>query len=142
MTAKQTSTYWRKWSAVRKVLVEMGEFAPKEADDQRKIIQRDALGGIDKSSKSLTNRDLDKVLDAFDRVLVLTAGPSAAPSRSETQPRARLLHAIDQLGLDAPYIEAISEAQFKTRDWRALSEADLTRFRFTLTARARSRSAR
>jgi len=137
MTSAQTKKYWRMWGRVRTALTTLGEFSKADADAERGAITRDALGH-DKSSKDLTNRDLDKIFDAFDRILVIMDGPHDI-DRAARQPVARLVYAIDQLGLDAPYIAAIALDQFKTDDWRNLTEAQLTRFRYTLTRAARAR---
>lgn len=133
MTSKQNSRYWREWGQIRKLLVEMGDFSKEDADAERMQIHERALGTA-KSSKDLTNRDLDKIFDAFASYLVLLKGPSATPA--ENQPCKRLIWAIEQLGLDEPYIQAIALDQFKRVDWRNLDEAQLTCFRFTCTARA------
>ncbi len=134
MTLPQNRRYWRKWNEVRKLLTGLGEYSAADAEAERKTIQARALGGVEKSSKDLTNRELDKVYDAFDAYLVLINGPATAPAIS--QPCKRLIWAIEQLGLDEPYIAAIARDQFKTDDWRLLTEEQLTRFRFTCTARA------
>lgn len=138
LSPKQKSLYWRTWSKVRKAYVELGDYSAEEADAQRHELHRAALG-INKSSSDLTNRDLDAILDMFQSVLVLTEGPSTGPARSEAQPCKRLIYAIHSLGLPEPYIAAISRDEFQTSDWQALNESQLTRLRFTLTARARAR---
>jgi len=138
MTPKQTAKYWRMWGRLRTALVNLGEFSKADADAERHAIHREALG-CEKSSKDLTNRDLDKIFDAFDRVLVILDGPHQI-DREARQPAARLIWAIDQLGLDEPYIQAIARDEFQTPDWRSLSEPQLTRFRYTLTRAARRRS--
>jgi hypothetical protein len=133
MTAKQKARYWREWGQIRKLLVEMGDFSKEDADAERMQIHERALGTA-KSSKDLTNRDLDKIFDAFGSYLVLLKGPASGPV--ESQPCKRLIWAIEQLGLDEPYIRAIALDQFKRADWRNLDESQLTRFRYTCTARA------
>ena len=135
MSPAQTKKYWREWNRVRKALVELGDFSAADAAAERKVIHRDALT-CDKSSKEFTNTDLNKVLDAFDKILVLFDGPSDKPTRTA----ANLIWAIEQLGLDEAYVRAISLDQFKTADWRKLTERQLTRFRYTCTARARRKS--
>lgn len=137
MTPKQTSLYWRSWSRVRKALVDLGGFTAEEADAERKAIMMEACGTD--SSKALTNRQLDKCLDAFDRAAVLVAGPTAA-NRAEEQPTKRLIHAIRSLGLPEPYLRAISRDQFQTEDWEQLNERQLSRLRYTATSRARARA--
>lgn len=135
MTKAQTARYWRDWGRVRKVLVELGEFSKSDADEQRKVIQREAIG-CDKSSKDLTNADLDKVFEAFSAVLVMVDGPAAPEEISG--PRKRLIWAIEQLGLDADTLAGIMLQQFKSdEDWRSLDEKRLSFFRMTC-ARAAS----
>jgi hypothetical protein len=141
MTKSQTAKYWREWAKVRKLLLDLGEFSKEDADQERHEIHIRALGQ-DKSSKALTNRDLDAIFDHFESYLVLLAGPQSGPSRADSQPVKRLLWAIDQLGLPAPYIEAISHDQFGTQEWRKLTAEQLTKLRFTLAARARHKAAK
>lgn len=136
MTAKQESLYWRRWGRVRKVLIELGEFSKEDADAHRHEIHREALG-IDKSHKDFTNKDLDRILDAFDSILVIQEG--ARVGDRSNQPAKRLIWAIERLGLPEEYIQAIARDQFRTSDWRSLSEAELTHFRMTCTARAHAR---
>jgi hypothetical protein len=137
MSPAQNKRYWRIWGDVRKALTELGDFSKSDADAERKAITLEALGE-DKSSKDLTNADLDKIFDAFDKILVIFNGPGDH-DRAARQPVARLIYAIDQLGLDAPYIEAIClDSEFKTTAWRNLNERQLTRFRYTLTRAARA----
>jgi hypothetical protein len=138
MTAAQTKKYWQLWGRVRKALTELGDFSKADADAERHAIHREALG-CERSSKDFKNRDVDAVFDAFERILVVFDGPGTH-DRAETQPTARLVWAIEQLGLDEPYLQAIARDQFKTDAWRSLTERQLTRFRYTCTARARSRS--
>lgn len=137
MTAAQTNKYWQLWGRVRKALTELGDFSKADADAERHNIHREALGK-EKSSKDLTNADLDKIYDAFDAVLVIFDGPGDH-DRAATGPVKRLLWAIDQLGLDEPYIASIARDTFKTEVWRDLDEKHLTRFRYTLTRAARAR---
>ena len=138
MTAKQKSLYWRKWSAVRKTLVDFAGFSSVEADAERHEIHRAALGS-DKSSLALSNRDLDAILDHFDSHLVLINGPGTARPRAETQPAARLVFSINSLGAPPAYVAAISRDKFGTADWQTLPPASLLRLRMTLSARLRSK---
>lgn len=137
MTSAQKNKYFQTWGRVRKALTELGDFSSADADAERHTIHRDALGR-DKSSKDLTNADLDKILDAFDDILVIFDGPGDH-NRTERGPKARLVWAIDQLGLDEAYLQAIClDSEFKTTAWRDLGVAQLTRFRFTCTRAARA----
>lgn len=136
MTAAQAKKYWQMWGRVRKALTELGDFSKADADAERHVIHREALGK-EKSSKDLTNADLDKIFDAFDEFLVIFDGPGDH-DRAVRGPKGRLLWAIDALGLDEPYIQAIClDSEFKTAAWRDLDVTQLTRFRFTLTRAAR-----
>jgi hypothetical protein len=129
MTKAQTARYWRDWGRVRKVLIELGEFSKTDADEQRKVIQREAIG-CDKSSKDLTNADIDNVFKAFAAVLVMVDGPAAPEGISG--PCKRLIWAIEQLGLDADTLAGIMLQQFKSEeDWRSLDEKRLAFFRMT-----------
>lgn len=140
MTAKQKALYWRRWSAVRRHLIDLAGMTPAEADEERHEIHRAALGR-DKSSKDLTNRDLDAILDHFAQHLVLAEGPVRA-KRSEEMPRKRRIWAIERLGLPETYLESICRDQFQTSDWRQLPQHQLDAFRFTATARSRTHAAR
>jgi len=141
MTAAQTKKYWREWAAVRRLLVDLGEFSKAEADQERHEIHIRAIGS-DKSSKDFTNRDLDRIFDAFESYSVLLTGPSTAPSRASTQPQRRLIYSIESLGLDDPYIARITlDGEAKTADWRSLTAAQLLRLSFTLASRLRSKQA-
>jgi hypothetical protein len=137
MTAEQSKKYWAMWGRVRKALTELGDYSKADADAERKAITREALG-LDKSSKDLKNADLDKIYDAFDNILVIFDGPGDH-NRTARGPKARLLWAIDALGLDEPYIQSIClDSEFKTAAWRDLDAKQLARLRFTLTRAARA----
>ena len=109
-------------------MVELGDFSPQEAEAERKLIHTDAIGSP-KSSKDLTNQEFNKILDAFDKILVLMDGPNNKPTRNA----ATLIWAIEHLGLEEPYVAKIALDQFGTSAWRELPEDKLTRFRFTCT---------
>lgn len=66
MNAAQTALYFREWGNVRRWYLARG-FDPKQADNKRHALHRQALGR-DKSSKAFTNSDLDKVLAVFRAV--------------------------------------------------------------------------
>ena len=138
MTAKQKALYFRTWAAVRKVLIDLGGYSAKDADAERATIAAEALGA-DKSSTAFSNSDLDKVLDAFRAYLVLPEGPTSGPSRTESQPKNRLIWGIQNTGLGDPYIGAIALDQFRSADWRALSEKQLVALRWTCLSRARAK---
>jgi tRNA(Leu) C34 or U34 (ribose-2'-O)-methylase TrmL len=138
MTTRQKALYFRTWSRVRKALTSFGEFSPAEADAQRHEYTRAALG-TDKSSKLFTNGDLDKVLDKFTETLVLFDGPGTE-TRADSQPVARLVFAIESLGLEDPYLDHLAQNQFKISPWRSLTLPQLTRLRYTATARSRAKN--
>lgn len=124
------------WGQIKITLTELGDYSKTDADLERHAIHLEALGK-NKSSKDLNNADLDKIFDAFDSILVIFKGPKTL-DRTSTGPIKRLLWAIDQLGLDAPYIESIAKDNFGTTEWRSLDEKRLIRFRYTLTRASRN----
>lgn len=128
MSPVQIKKYRAEWARVRKCMVDFGDFSPQEAEAERMLIHTEAIGSP-KSSKDLTNAEFNKVLDAFDKILVLLDGPSNKPTRNA----ASLIWAIELLGLEEPYIAKIALDQFGTPAWRTLPEDKLTRFRFTCT---------
>jgi len=62
MNAGQITLYWREWRLASEALKGLGH--PGD-DYQRKALQADAIGGVEKSSKKLTNAELTKVLAKF-----------------------------------------------------------------------------
>lgn len=134
MTTAQNARYWRDWGKIRKLLVEMGDFSKEDADAERKLIHFRALG-CEKSSKDLTNRDLDKIFKAFAEYLVLADGPKKPTDEPDGECK-RLIWAITQTGLPDAYLESIAQDQFGRPDWRNLPEDKLTKFRFTAVSRA------
>lgn len=66
MTNAQQQLYFFEWNRARKWYLAHG-FDPKQADNKRHLLHRQALG-YDKSSKSFLNAELDKVLAAFRAV--------------------------------------------------------------------------
>ena len=141
MSPAQTAKYWREWAKVRKMLIGVACYSAADADAERGKITGEALG-CSKSSKALTNKDLDTILDAFAKYLVISDGPQeAGPSREASQPVRRLIWSIETLGLDDPYLDAIAHDQFKVAGWRNLSEPQLTFFRYTAVKRAAAKNA-
>jgi hypothetical protein len=129
----QLGMYRGVWARVRKALVEMGDFNAADAEAERKAIQIEAIGS-DKSSKDFTNSELNKVLDAFGKILVIFDGPSSGPSRNA----ANLIWAIEQLDLPDHTVAHIATDAYRTPDWRRLTERQLTCLRYTCTRHARS----
>jgi hypothetical protein len=135
MTLSQIKFYRARWAKVKKVLVEMAGMSAAEAEEERYEITREALG-VNKSSKDFTQRDLDRVLQAFDGYLVLIDGPSSSPQREVAQPLARLIWTIEKTGLNDAYISKISQDKFGTADWRTMPERRLRFLCWTCVARA------
>lgn len=137
MNDRQTKLYLRRWGAVRKVLRELGEFSPKQADAERHVIHIEALG-FDKSSKDFTNKDLDKVLDKFEQRLVLFTGPLKS-SREDTQPLKRTIYGIESHGFPDAYLNAITRDAFLVDDWRTLDLDRMRKFHLTVIGRSRAK---
>lgn len=95
MTPKQTQLYWRDWNAAKK--------AGQLTDQDRYELHFEALGEH-KSSKDLTNEDLDRVLGAFRAI----SRPASLNSqlRAQAMPKTRYLYRIaQQLQLLALFVE-------------------------------------
>ena len=136
----QMRMYRAEWARVRKALVELGDFSPADAEAERKAIQREAIGS-EKSSADFSDSELNKVLDAFGKILVIFDGPSDAPSRNA----ANLIWAIEQLGLPEATITHLAQDAYgrsadwpRDGDWRKLPERRLTCLRYTVTRHART----
>lgn len=137
MTKAQHARYWRDWSKIRKMLVEMGDFSKEDADAERKQIHLRALGR-EKSSKDLNNKDLDQIFKHFNSYLILIDGPKKATAEPAGECK-RLIWAIEKTGLPEPYLESIAQDTFGISAWRTLPEDKLTKFRFTAVTRAAAR---
>jgi len=85
MTPAQTALYFREWGRVRAHYLAKG-IDPKQADHKRHELHRRALG-VDKSSKTFTNADLDKVLAVFRAIT--EPGNLTAQLRQLEQPEQR-----------------------------------------------------
>jgi hypothetical protein len=140
MTKSQNGKYWRTWSRVRSALTDFGEYSEEDAAAERHQIHLEALGEP-KSHTKFSNSDFDKVLDSFAKILAIFDGPSFE-TREETQPRRRMIHAIERLGLPDGYIQIIAHDQFNSLDWRTLPTSQLRLLSYTIAARARSRAAK
>jgi hypothetical protein len=138
MTAKQNAFYWRTWSKVRKLLIELGGYSAAEADGERHRITADALGA-EKSHTAFSNDEFDKILDAFQDYLVLSEGPTKGPKRAEIQPKMRLINGIQKTGWGDAYIGTIALDQFGTEHWRDLTDKQLVALRWTCISRARAK---
>jgi hypothetical protein len=97
-TPAQLTLYWREWRACAEALKALG----KASDDVvRKALQADAIGGIDKSSKKLTNAELTRVLAKFRSYS--RPADFAAQMRAQEEPEARraaTIQKIEQLGAE------------------------------------------
>lgn len=90
--------YWAEWGRVRATLRDLGQ-SPEQIEVRRHALHRKALGH-DKSSKALTNPDLDKVIAAFRAIS--DGGNLDAQLRQLGQPeqrRAQLLARTDELAI-------------------------------------------
>ncbi len=125
MTKAQKSLYWREWGRVRKV----------KPDADRHTIHSQALG-LDKSSKSLTNRDFDRILAAFRAIT--RPDDLGAQLAAQNQPRMRALHVIGTH--DAAYVHALCRDRFRGQDPELMSDHDLAQLAMTLSNRSRSKS--
>jgi len=136
----QIRMYRAEWARVRKALVELGDFSPSDAEAERKAIQLEAIGS-DKSSTEFSDSELNKVLDAFGKILVIFDGPSSGPTRNQ----ANLIWAIEQLGLPEDTITHLAQDAYgrsadwpRDGNWRKLPERRLTCLRYTCTRQART----
>jgi len=101
----QHRKYLGAWGDVR---VELRKtLSPKDTDAQRKIIQAKALGGVEKSSKDLTNEELDEVLKAFRAI----SHPADFGTQMEDQAAVRGRYKVTQLrwalGCEESHVEAL-----------------------------------
>lgn len=139
MSPKQKAWYWREWGAAVKAAQAAGLDAP-----DRHALHRRALG-VDKSSKSFTNADLDRVIAEFR---AYSDPDHLRPQlRQIHQPRSRMLHLIrhdklrelaivlDNSSLSTPnskldrarqYIGKIIQTKYHSVDLDDLTDAQLT----------------
>lgn len=140
ITPTQVRKYRYEWSRVREALIDLGDFSPEDAEAERKTIQIEAIGTA-KSSTQFTHNDLNKVLDAFGKILVIFDGPSDKPTRTA----ANLIWAIEQLGLPEQTITHLAQDAYgrspdwpRDGEWRKLPERRLWCLRCTCTRHART----
>lgn len=96
MTPAQLTLYWREWRAAAQAMKQLGHAGD---DYQRRALQADAIGGVEKSSKDLTNAELTKVLAKFRSYS--QPGNFSAQMHAEEEPEARhaaTLAEIERLG--------------------------------------------
>lgn len=139
MNAKQQKLYLSRWLAVKGILVTCAGMTPKEAEEERHRIHVAALG-VDKSSKTFTNAELDRVLDEFDKYLAVRSGQVG--QRAVEGPRLRAIKGVEAVGWPEPYVEVLSRNKFGTIEWRGLSEEQLKQLKVTLVMRMRARQKR
>jgi hypothetical protein len=132
MTTKQKALYFREWGKARKTLREAG-FDPQEADAERLKIHQE--NNLPESSKDFNNGShLDKFLKACR---LIQNRPTAD---LDDQERKRLVHLIEQTGLDDPYLHKLARDKKEAFDWRLLSPEKLRHLLYTAKARARAKS--
>jgi hypothetical protein len=119
MTSAQTNLYFFEWGRVRTHLVGKG-IDPKQADAKRHELHRKALGR-DKSSKTFTNAELDKVIAVFRAVY--DGGNLDAQLEQLDQPAKRAAAAIRRIevlmyhlqvepGRESGYVRGIARKLF------------------------------
>jgi hypothetical protein len=89
MNPKQNTLYWREWGALTRACKAAGQAVPDRHDLHVRAL------GSDKSHKSFTNAEFDKVLGVFRSY----SQPAAVDQqlRQLGQPRARKLHKVGEL---------------------------------------------
>ncbi len=142
MNAAQTRKYWWEWGRARAFFLGKG-LTHDAADVKRHALHAKALGR-DKSSKSFTNADLDKVIAAFRAVW--DGGNLDAQLRQIDQPEERLraLHAriarlAELCGIDGgdAGLAAYLKNFLKGRTYADLTERDLQQLTGILDRRAK-----
>lgn len=107
-TKQLTRVYWPRWRAAAKVLMHAG-YSKEDADLVRKEIHL-AVTGSECSSKELTNRTLDAVLQKFAAIATPSDGARQAELADGACKRARYaIRELQQLmSLTDAYIEAMA----------------------------------
>jgi hypothetical protein len=126
------SLYQAVWTAAEALARQPG--GSVTANDLRHACHHIALGA-DKSAKTLTNAEADRVVALFN----LLAAPEDFDAMMAWQnPEAgavkRLTWAIEHLA-PAAYVEAVASDKFGTRAWQTLPEASLRQLALTLRNR-------
>lgn len=137
MTAKQDTLYWREWGAVSRRCKADGLDVP-----DRHALHAKALGA-DKSHKTFTNADFDKVLAEFRAWS--EPGDLRGQMQQDAMPETRMLWVLDHelvpkllvvldglptcrpkaLGVAHNYVGAISAKKYGEQDFRRLAATDL-----------------
>jgi hypothetical protein len=144
LSPAQNALYWRAWAKAKAMLQLGGMKDAQELEAKRHEIHTEALG-TDKSHKDFTNKDLDRVLDAFD-AYNLHADPQKA-RRAIEQPRIRALAAIDDLAYQMDWTadtldhHAQHFANVYEGPWSQWTELQLKAFLSHLTNKARAAKA-
>ena len=131
LSPPQVSRFWREWSAACRAQEWTGHLSAAEIDAKRKeLLARAGFG-------SLTLVDKTR---GFDRVLLELAALQDSITKqvqAMESPRRVLLHTIAELVNEYSLAGAISicKERHGTSDIESLSDDDLEKFRFTLTAR-------
>jgi hypothetical protein len=137
MTAKQTSLYWRTWSAL------CTEFDWRHNDSARRYALH-LEAGCPKSSKDWDNKSIDRYL-AHSRALLAGTRTGNTPVYDEDGARRRLEWRIKQdlrdAGLDLSYVAKLATDMYGLGCWSLLSLDQLENLRDTVHNRTRSRRA-
>jgi hypothetical protein len=144
MTASQTALYWREWAACKRALEHHG-YARDELEPQRHRLHIEALGA-DKSSKALTNAQLDAILAIFRAYS--RPGDLHEQLRIIDQPgqrlqahRHRALELVAALGIEEAgriaYLDTMAR-RLCGRAWQAVHETDAAKICGVLAARAKA----
>jgi hypothetical protein len=108
MNLKQIILYRKTWSFVEKML--KGQGAETDEVEAARMDVHEQVTSSRCSSKSLTNRQLDQVLTAFNR---LSDNVALSPSKLANQPAKRCRFVIEklrlQMGKSKEYVEGISQ---------------------------------
>ena len=123
MSPAQLKLYRREWAAARQ--------AGRLEESDRHQIHLQVLGR-DKSSKDLTNPELDKLLAAFRAIS--HPGDLNLQLSTLNQNRNRILYWI-QHHCDAPYARALARDKFGTEDFQSLPFEQLQQLHMTLKNR-------
>jgi len=129
MTKPQRNLYWKEWSKVRRACMARGLPIPDRHDLHVRAL------GSDKSSKELTNADLDQVLAEF--LALSRPDDLASQLLQKDMPRRRLLYGITHHAPD-PYWRSIARDKFGTDDLAVLDLVQLQQLKVTLSSRSRS----
>ena len=128
----RNATFYGYWNGAKTALSKTG-MSPEDMEAERQEILRIAGAKPDEkgrySMKNLTHTQFNTALGMIKQI----QGIDDTPEKNS------LIHAIKKLGLDEPYLNSISQAQYK-KDWQDLDTPTLKKFRYTATTRARNKA--